>query len=77
MSSMDASSLVSTTTSIQLWYWPSHYDYVNDVDTSDDATMDEFGVTSVDDEHADNHSYDADYHHDNNNYIYARVNFIL
>ena len=56
---MDASSLASTTTSIQLFKWQSHFDnYVNVVDTSDDASMDEIYVTYDDDEHVDNHDYD-------------------
>ena len=47
--------------------------YVNVVDTSDDASMDEIYVTYVDDEHVDNHDYDdtTDDDHDNNNDIYV------
>jgi len=38
----------------------SHYDnYVNVVDTCDDASMDEIFVTYVDDKHVDSHDYDA------------------
>ena len=73
---MDASSLVSATTSMQLLYWQSHYDkYVNVVDTNDDASMDEIYVTYVDDEHVDNHDYDdnTDDDHDNNNDINGHI----
>ena len=45
------------------------------VDTDDDASMDEFYVTYVDDEHVDNHDYDdnTDDDHDNNNDLYGRA----
>ena len=63
---------MSTSTSIDLLQWQCHCDdYVNVVDTSDDAPMDETYVTYVDDEHVDNHDYDdnTDDDHDNNNDI--------
>ena len=52
----------------------SHYDnYVNVVDTIDDASMDESYVTYVDDEHNDIHDYDdnTDDDLDNNKDIYG------
>ena len=57
----------------------SHYDnYVNVVDTSDDASMDEIYVTYVDDKHVDKHDYDdtTDDDHDKNNDIYGHISMI-
>ena len=73
---MDTSSLVSTTTSIQLLEYQSHYDKnVNVVDTNDDASMDGIYVTYVYDEHVDNHDYDdnTEDDHDSNNDINGRA----
>ena len=49
--------MVSTTTSTWL-SWRSHDKYVNVVDTTHVAFMDEIYTTYVDDEHADNHDHD-------------------
>ena len=57
----------------------SHFDnYVNVVDTNDDASMGENYVTYVDDEHVDNHDYDdnTDDDHDNNNDTYGHISMI-
>ena len=73
---MDVSSLVSTKFAL-LSEWLCHQN--NSIDdvvyTSDDASMDEFYVTYVDDEHVDNHDYDdnTDDDHDNNNDIDVRA----
>ena len=56
-----------------------YYNYIDVVvDTSDDASMDEFYVTYVDDEHVDNHDYDdnTDDDHDNNYDIYDDISMI-
>ena len=61
-----------STTFTSLSSWLCHYNnYIDVVDTNDDASMDEIYVTYVDDEHVDNHDYDdnTDDDHDNNNDI--------
>ena len=66
-----------STTYTYLSQWLCHYNnYIDvDVDTNDDASMDEFYVTYVDDKHVDNHDFadNTDDDHDNNYDIYGHI----